>query len=106
MSSWRSRNRGHFQRKHIEAVEEVLAERAIGDRPDQITIRRGNYANVDPDRLLPPDSLEFTFLKNSQQRHLSIGGEFSHLVRKIRSPSATSNRPSRRWRAPVNAPFS
>ena len=35
--------------------------------------------------MLSPDSLEFTFLEDPQQRHLGVGREFSHLVQEDRS---------------------
>jgi hypothetical protein len=34
---------------------------------------------------LSPDSLEFTFLEEPQQRHLGVGSEFSHFVQENRS---------------------
>jgi hypothetical protein len=53
---------GHLYRKHVEPIKKVLAERAIGHSLGQITIRGSDDANVNADRLLSPDPLEFTFL--------------------------------------------
>jgi hypothetical protein len=47
MSSRRSRREGRADGKHVQAEVKVLAKRTIGDFLFQISIRRGNYTNID-----------------------------------------------------------
>src|SRR5207253_4166426 len=67
-SQWR-----RFEGKHIESVEEILAERAVGHSCRQITIGCGNDANVHPNPVSSSEPLEFPLLEHSQQGHLRLG---------------------------------
>jgi hypothetical protein len=55
--------RRHFKGKDAQPIEQILPESAAADRIDQVTIRSGNDANVDVDRVSPPDALELPFLR-------------------------------------------
>src|SRR4029078_7831619 len=67
-SQWR-----HVQGKHIESIEEILAERAVGHSCGQVTIGCGNDADVHPNPVTSSESLEFPLLEHSQAGHLRLG---------------------------------
>ena len=71
---------GHVQWEHVEPIEEVRAEGAVGDGSVQISIRSGNHADVHADRPAATDPLEFVLLQHAQQHDLGLGGEFADLV--------------------------
>ena len=62
----------------------------------QVPIGRGNHADIDGNRLVTPDTLQFSFLKNSQEGKLRLGRKFADLVKENRptigglEPSGTS----------------
>jgi len=62
MSSFRFSQRRHFDGKHIQPIEEILAESPIRYSGAQVAIRGTDHANVDLDWLPSPHSLEFPFL--------------------------------------------
>src|SRR5262249_39027111 len=72
--------RRHFQWKHVESVEQVLAEGTVDDGGLQIPIRRGNDPDVDADRPAPSDTLEFTLLQDPQEHDLGFGGGLTNLI--------------------------
>src|SRR5437867_2572855 len=76
---------GHLQWKHVEPIEEVRTEAAVGDGCLQIAIRCGNHANVGADGPAATDTLEFALLQHAQQHDLGLGGEFADLVEEERS---------------------
>src|SRR5262245_47048902 len=77
--------RGHFEWKHVEPVEQVRSEGAVGDRGAQISIGGGDDAHVRLDRSATADSLEFALLQHAQQHDLGLGGELADLVQEDRS---------------------
>ena len=85
MSSRRSRNGGHVERDHVEAVIQVVAKSARLDRLRQASVGGGNQADVQLDRLGAAQPLEFAFLQDAQQFGLQAGREFADLVQKQRS---------------------
>ena len=76
---------GHVQREHVEPIEEVRAEGAVGDGGLEIAIRCGNHANVHADGPAATDALEFALLQHAQQHDLGLGGEFADLVEEDRA---------------------
>ena len=42
--------RRHHERKDVESIKEILAERAVRHRSCQISVRCGDDANIDRDR--------------------------------------------------------
>ena len=57
----------------IEAVEQILAERALGDFFFEVFIGGGEHSHVSFQRLIAPDSGILAFLKHSEQ--LALHGE-------------------------------
>jgi hypothetical protein len=85
MSSARSRSAWHRDRKHVQAIEEILAEHPAGHGGVHITIRGSDDADVDADRLSPPDALKFAFLQHPQQCHLGVGRQLTHFIEEDRA---------------------
>src|SRR5262249_59495939 len=76
---------GHFEWKHVEPVEKVRSEGAVGHRGSQISIGGGNHADVHADRSTPADTREFAFLQDTQQHDLGLGGQLADLVEEDRA---------------------
>lgn len=55
----------HEHGKHIEAIEEIVAESFRGDGLQEIPVSRGDHAHIDLDRRLAADSVELLFLKHA-----------------------------------------
>ncbi len=72
--------RGHFDREHVEAVEQILAELALGDAGLQVAVGRGHHAHVAADGLVATDALEAAFLQHAQQLHLHRQAHVADLV--------------------------
>jgi len=66
--------RRNLNRKNLEPIKQITTEGSVGYRSIQISIRGGYDANVDLDGLGAADPLEFSFLKDSQERDLSVRG--------------------------------
>src|SRR5580765_3716284 len=77
--------RRNLNRKNLESIKQITPEGPAGRGCVQVTIRGGDDTNVDPDRLGASDPLEFPFLKDSQERDLSVRGQFAHFVQENRS---------------------
>ena len=62
----------------------------------QVSIGRGNHADVDANRLVTHDTLQFSFLENARESKLRLGRKFADLVKENRpaigglKPSCTS----------------
>ena len=70
----------------------------------QISVRRGNHANIDGDWARPANSLEFAFLQHAQELGLEINPHLGDFVEQQRSAVRALERalgPPRM--APVNA---
>jgi len=78
--------------------------RAVATGGMQIAIRRGNHTDVHAEGPGATDTLELALLQHAQQHDLVSAGSSPTSSRKIVPPSASSKRPWRRCRAPVNAP--
>src|SRR5262249_17784959 len=74
------------ERKDVETVIEVLAELTGFDEIVELTVRRGDDADIELDRRAPADALELAFLEDAQELHLRAGRSFADLVEKQRAP--------------------
>ncbi len=70
MSSRRSRQRGDIQRIHGEPVEEIGPEAAGSHFLLEISIGGGDHAHVDPMSAVISDTLDLSFLQNTQELRL------------------------------------
>ena len=86
MSSRRSPKRGQVHGDHLEPVEQVLAEAAVGDPLLEGLVGRGDDAHVGADGALPPDPVELLLLQHPQQVHLGFEGDVADLVEKDGAP--------------------
>ena len=68
----RTRARRLLERKDVESIKEILAERSVGHFCRQVTIGRGDDANIDPDPISSSHPLEFPFLEHGSRGHGSI----------------------------------
>src|SRR5258708_5863799 len=66
--------------KDIQPVEKILAEGSGSDGGRQVSIRCRYQADIDRDRMITADSLEFAFLQHPQERDLRFRWEFADLV--------------------------
>ena len=76
--------RRNFQRDHIQAEQEILAEPALGDGTRQVAVRRRDDPYVDADRLRTSHPLDLLRLDRAQELGLCLGAEVSHLVEEER----------------------
>src|SRR5712664_1283141 len=72
--------RRNLDRENLQAIKQITTEGSAGYRSIQITIRGGDDTNIDLDGLRASYPLEFPFLKDSQERDLSVRGQFAHFV--------------------------
>src|SRR5262249_32396792 len=72
--------RRHRNRKHVQAIVEVAAERARLDRGLKVAVRRRDHAYVDVNRCGPTDTVELPLLQDAQQRDLGFHRQVAHLV--------------------------
>ena len=84
MSSTRSRSGGHTNRKHVEPVVQVLAERAGDHRLFEVPVRRGDDARIDGDDLRAAEPLESPLLENAQQLDLHFRRQIADLIEEDR----------------------
>ena len=76
--------RGHADRHDRQAVEEVLAELAFGDRLGEVAARRRDDAHVDVDALRAADALEILVDQHAQDLGLRLArhvGDFVEIER-------------------------
>ena len=59
-----------LDRNHVQTVEQILLELAIGDHLPQIAIRRGDHAHVDLLASFGAQRLELALLQHAQQLRL------------------------------------
>src|SRR5262245_1499168 len=76
--------RRHFDRDHVEPVEQVLAEALLPDRQLQLLMRGRDHAHVHLDRVRGADRLEGAVLEHAQQLHLQVGAHVADLVQEER----------------------
>ena len=93
--------RRQLHRNHVEPVEQILAERSVGDHPREIGMRRRDHAHVDLDRVRVADALELALLQHAQQLRLERGAHRPDFVEEQRAlvrllePSLARRRPRR-----------
>ena len=91
--------RGQLHRDHVEAIEEILAERALGDHLREIGVGRGDDADVDLDGVRVADALELALLQHAQQLRLQRRAHRPDLVEEerplVRLLEASLARPDR-----------
>ena len=71
-------------REDVEAVEQVLAEAALLDRPLEILVGRGNQPDVGLQRLVAAEALELPLLQDAQQLDLRRQLHVANLVEEQR----------------------
>ena len=72
-------------REDAHAVEEVLAEEALGDEPVEGPVRGGDDPHVDLDRRRPADAVEGALLQHAQELGLRRRRELADLVQEDRA---------------------
>src|SRR4051812_820597 len=72
-------------REHVEAIVEILAERAGGNRPLEILVGRGDQPDVRLHRLGTADAVELALLQDAQQFHLGGEVDVADLVQEQRA---------------------
>ena len=77
--------RRNIDRHDIQAVVEVLAERAFFERRAQVAIRGGDQAHIHFDGARAAEPLEFALLQNAQQLHLRGRRHIADFVEKKRA---------------------
>src|SRR5215467_5985189 len=75
---------GNVDRKHVQAVEEILAKCSLLDHGAQITMRGGDHADIDLVRVVAAKPLEFLLLQDPQQFCLELERNVPDLVEKER----------------------
>jgi hypothetical protein len=85
MSSRRSRSGRQAQPDDVEAVEQVLAERALAHALFQVLVRGGNDAHVALQRLVAADAVELPVGQHAQQPRLQVEGHVADLVQEQRA---------------------
>ena len=97
--------RRNVDRDHVEPVEEILLEPAVGDHLPEVAVGRGDDPHVDLLGALGAERLELALLQHAQQLRLQRRAHRADLVEEDacrRRPARTC--PSCSSVAPVNAP--
>ncbi len=77
--------RRHGNRKHVQAIEQVLAEASRLHVGDQVAVGGRDDAHVDFHGLAPADRLDFALLQRAQQLDLRGERQFADLVEEQRA---------------------
>ncbi len=93
------------QADDVEAVEEVLAEAALGDERLEVGVGRGDDAHVDLDRMRLAERVDLVVLEEAQQLGLQVEADLAISSRKSVPPAAARMTPANDDSAPVNAPL-
>ncbi len=72
--------RRYLQRHHLQPIEQVLAELALGNQARQVAVGRRQDAQVDLQRLFTAHALEGALLQHAQQLDLHGGRDLADLV--------------------------
>ena len=64
----------------VETIVQVLAERLLADRLEQVAVGGRDDADIDLDRLLAADALELALLEDAEQLGLRVGRQLADLV--------------------------
>ena len=71
--------------ENVEAVIEVAAEGALGDKLRKILVRGGDDADIHALRAVAAESLEFLFLQDTQQFGLQVERKVADFIEKKRA---------------------
>src|SRR3546814_2087350 len=71
-------------RDHVEAVEEILAEPAIGNQAAHVAVGRGDDAHIGLERLATADGRIFVGLEDARQPRLRLQRHVAYLVEEKR----------------------
>src|SRR4029077_6236623 len=77
--------RRYANRKHVEAVEQILSERADGARFLQVAGGRRQDADIHRNRMTVADPLDLAILKHAEQRDLCFRRQIADLVEEDRA---------------------
>ena len=77
--------RRHVDREHVEAVEQVFAERTGFHLARQVTVGRGDDAHVHLGRAARTHSVHFAFLQGTEQFHLCVQRQLADLIEEQRA---------------------
>src|SRR4029077_18639558 len=64
----------------LQPVKQVLPEAAVRDRPLQVTVARGNHADIGFDGPRATESLKLPLLQDTKQLRLGRAAHFAHFV--------------------------
>ena len=74
-----------LQRQHVEPVQQVLAERALGHGPLQVAVAGRDQADVDRDRACAADAVDLALLDRAQELGLQARLHLADLVQEQRA---------------------
>jgi hypothetical protein len=77
--------RRYGDRKHVQAVVQVVAEVLRFDHLVEMPVRRSDHSHVDSDRPRPAESLELLLLQHPEQLRLQLERDLAHLVQEERA---------------------
>ena len=95
-----------MNRKDVEAIEQVLAERTVLGLPLEVGIGCSHDSSVDLHGLVSTHAPEAHLLENAEEVDLNVERGLAELIQKSVPPSDISKTPRRRPEAPVKLPFS
>ena len=89
------------QADHVQAVVEVLAERALAHARLEVLVRGGDHAHVRLERLVAADAVELAVGEHAQQARLQVRRHVADLVEEQRAAlglleAAAAHRSARR----------
>ena len=70
----------HGERENIQAIKQITPEFSLGDGLAQITIRRGDDAHVDLDRLAAADGFKLLLLQHAEQFDLRLQRQVADFI--------------------------
>src|SRR5260370_20369952 len=76
--------RRNTDRKNVQPIEKILAECAGLHGRVQVPIGCDNHADIDRNRLVTTDTLQFSFLENPQESKLRLWRKFAALIKENR----------------------
>src|ERR1700745_3915943 len=77
--------RGHLNREDMQAVKQIVTERASADSGLQVAVRGCDHPNVSTYRACPADPFKLMLLQNAQEGDLCLGWQLSYFVQEERT---------------------
>ena len=74
-----------MDRDHVQPIEEILAERLLRDRLDQIFVGRGDDPDVDSDGSGRPDAFELAVLEHAKKFYLQRQRKLADFIEEQRA---------------------